>query len=99
MANEMDLLPPFSDGEMLTIQRAVKVGGKMRNVLIHVLVLPDKSWVNNSRLFVEAQVSSWGESSYADGRVATQAASITRLTNHLQEHCTDPDCPHRNVKA
>jgi hypothetical protein len=101
MGQELDLLPAFKDGEILTIQRTVD--GK--NVMMVVVVQePCSIGIHDgttkkpiARLTVNGWMRVWGESSYADGRVERQRVAIDRLVNHLIKHCTDPDCPHRGV--
>lgn len=93
MAGESaELLPEFKEGETLIIQR--NVNGK--NVLMTVVV-KDPCSLSPDRMVLTARMGIWGESPYADGRVETQRRSIDRLLNHLLEHCTDPDCPSRQL--
>lgn len=92
LAGDKSLLPVFKAGEALTIQRTVD--GK--NVLMSVIVT-DPCSLSARRMTLTAVVRQWGVSSYADGRVANQAASIARLLKHLQAHCWSADCPHRTA--
>lgn len=100
MSADLDLVPPFKHGELLTIQR--QVDGK--NVMMFVRVTdPCSLYVNRlssskkpeARLTINGWIKSWGESPYADGRVENQRQAINRLLKHLQEHCTDEECQHR----
>lgn len=75
-----DLLPLFEAGETLTIQR--NVGG--RNVLMYVTV-KDACSIGPNGMVIRAALNLIGESSYADGRVARQAAAISRLQERLEE--------------
>lgn len=74
MARERELLPLFTEGEALTIQR--NVNGK--NVLMSVVVR-DPSSVGPDGMRLIANMVTWGESSYADGRVANQKEALDRL--------------------
>lgn len=68
------LLPVFQPGEALTIQRSV--GGQ--NVLMAVEVV-DPCSLSPRAMVLRAKMKAWGVSSYADGRVSRQAATIGRL--------------------
>jgi hypothetical protein len=99
LSRELDLIPPFVDGETLTIQRSVNG----QNVLMIVVVrepcslAPPKAKKDNARIMLNGWVPNWGVSAYADARVSRQAASIERLLTHLQKHCMDNECPHRDA--
>jgi hypothetical protein len=90
MAKEKEWLPPFRAGETLIIQRTVNG----RNVLL-VVEARDPCALGEKGMTLRAHVKTWGTSGYADERVARQREAIDRLLNHLQQHCTDSDCPHR----
>lgn len=68
------LLPLFEAGESLTIQR--NVNGQ--NVLM-VVEAVDPCAISPRSLILKARMVTWGTSSYADGRVSRQAATIERL--------------------
>ena len=101
MSNEVDLLAPFKDGEVVTIQRTV--GGK--NVLM-VVTIQDPCSLSaqgsperlTARVTLNGWSRVWGVSHYADARVERQAQSINRLLAHVQAHCMNPDCRHRGVE-
>jgi hypothetical protein len=80
MPNELNLIPDIKPGEYLTIQRSVRVLGQSKptNVLLFVEAV-DGCDLNQDRVRLKAKVKSWGASSFADGRVAQQHASINRL--------------------
>lgn len=68
------LLPLFVAGESLTIQR--NVSGQ--NVLMVVEAM-DPCTISPRMMNLRARMVTWGTSSYADGRVSRQAATIERL--------------------
>lgn len=84
MSNELEWLAPWRDDETITIQRAVYKGNKPHNILISATVRKN-STLGSEAATLRLLVNRWGESSYADERVARQAESITRLLDRLQE--------------
>jgi hypothetical protein len=73
------LLPVFQDGESVTIQRNVRG----QNVMM-VLVVEDPCSISPRGLVLRGRFQTWGVSSYADGRVATQRDALDRLTKERQ---------------
>jgi hypothetical protein len=74
MAGELELLQELKEGETVIIQR--DVDGK--NVIM-VVVVRDPCTLTPDRIVLTGRLGTWGTSSYADGRVARQYASINRL--------------------
>lgn len=74
------LLPLFTPGELLTIQRTVNG----QNVLMFVEAM-DPCSIGARGLTLKARIKRFGVSSYADGRVETQRQSIDRLMLRLNE--------------
>ena len=100
MASDIKLLAPFEEGEIVTIQRTVDG----QNVLMVVVVRDPCSLSSQgttkkpeARVTLNGWSQTWGVSTYADARVERQRQSIERLLAHLQVHCVDAECPHRDA--
>lgn len=96
MANELDLLEAFRAGEVLVVQRTVQ--GKNVLMVMEVRGTPTLA-LGVDKVILHARLKTWGVSSYADERVDRQHRAIERLLKHLQNHCTDSDCPHRGEEG
>lgn len=73
------LLPVFTAGETVTIQRNVRG----QNVLMFAEI-EDPCSISVRGMVLRAKLKTWGVSSYADGRVANQKDSIDRLVAERQ---------------
>lgn len=84
-------LSPFREGEYVEIHRTLPNG---RRTIMFVLAHAASS-LERHRMQLSAQVVSFGETPFADGRVARQYESIQHLLRHLEQHCSNSSCPHR----
>lgn len=92
MVKELELIPPFKEGEILIVQRTVD--GK--NVFMFATLTGDAfDHLSQDEICFTGRLDTWGSSSHADGQIARQVESINRLLSHLQAHCLDDSCPHR----
>lgn len=80
LGGDAELLPVWKDGETVIIQRTVNG----QNVLM-VVVVRDPSSLGPRGMVLKGDLKKWGTSSYADGRVANQKASLDRLMAERQQ--------------
>lgn len=94
MANELELIPPLKEGEVLLISRSL---GDKNVVMVVTLTGDGFDHLSKNEISLTARMDTWGATSHADAQIARQKESIDRLLKHLQAHCMDNTCQYRDL--